>query len=127
MIEEERIREAERARLRALVSADIVTAQRHHAPDFQLITPIGVVLSREQYLGAIAARQLRYLSWEPEEIAVRAYGSAAVIRYRSQLEVIFGGHHVPLSGYWHTDSYEYQDDRWVAVWSQATAVNREFG
>ncbi|WP_245447950.1 nuclear transport factor 2 family protein [Neorhizobium sp. T6_25] len=121
--EEDRIRQTERARLSALVSGDVAAAQAHHAADFQLVTPIGAVLSRDQYLGAIASGHLKYLTWEPEEIAVRLYGPAAVIRYRARLAVVFGGHHVPLSGYWHTDSYEYRDDRWVAVWSQATAIS----
>ena len=121
--EENRIRQTERARLSTLVSGDVAAAEVYHAADFQLITPIGAVLSRDQYLGAIASGHLKYLTWEPEEIAVRLYGPAAVIRYRARLAVVFGGHHVPLSGYWHTDSYEYRDDRWVAVWSQTTAIS----
>jgi hypothetical protein len=116
------LRETERARLRALVSADIDQARLFHAPDFQLITPIGVALSKEDYLGAVASGQIKYLTWEPAEIAVRLYDGAAIIRYRAQLEVIFGGHHVPLSDYWHTDTYEHRDGRWMVVWSQATAI-----
>jgi hypothetical protein len=122
--EENRIRQAERARLRALVSADIAAAEPLHASDFQLISPIGMALSRDQYLGAVGSGQIKYLTWEPEEIAVCLNGSSAVIRYRAQLAVVFGGHPVPLSGYWHTDSYEYRDERWVAVWSQATAIRQ---
>lgn len=116
------LRETERARLRALVSADIAQARQFHAPDFQLITPIGVALSRDEYLGAIASGQISYLTWEPADIAVRLYDSGAVIRYRAQLEVIFRGHKVPLSDYWHTDLYERRDGEWVIVWSQATSV-----
>jgi len=116
------LRETERARLRALVSADIVRARQLHAPDFQLITPIGAALSKDEYLGAIASGQIRYLTWEPAEIDVRLYGSGAVIRYRAQLEVIFGGHKVPLHDYWHTDVYERRDGQWMVVWSQATSV-----
>lgn len=119
---EEEIREIERSRLRALVAGDIATAQRLHADDFQLITPIGAALSREQYLGAIAAGQIKYSVWEPGHIAVRLYGPAAVIRYRARLEVVFGGHRVSPADYWHTDSYEYCDGRWMVVWSQATTV-----
>lgn len=93
-----------------------------HAPDFQLITPIGATLSRDEYLGAIASGQIRYLTWEPAEIAVRLYDGAAVLRYRAQLEVVFGGHKVPLSDYWHTDVYECRDGQWMVVWSQATSI-----
>ncbi|KOF15096.1 hypothetical protein AC244_24910 [Ensifer adhaerens] len=116
------LRETERARLRALVSADVALARQFHAPDFQLITPIGVSLSRDEYLGAIAAGRIKYQAWEPADIAVRLYEGSAVIRYRAQLEVVFDGHNVPRSDYWHTDAYEYRDDRWMVVWSQATAI-----
>lgn len=116
------IRNTERARLRALVSADIDVARSFHSPDFQLITPIGVALSQDEYLGAIAAGQIKYLVWEPETINVRIYGNVALIRYQAKLEVVFDGHTVPLSRYWHTDTYEQHDGRWLVVWSQATAI-----
>lgn len=120
--EAERLRETERARARAVVSADIDQAQHFHAPDFQLITPIGVALSKQDYLGAIAFGQLKYLTWQPSDIAVRLYDGLGVLRYRAQLQVVFGGHKVPLSDYWHTDTYEDRDGRWMVVWSQATAI-----
>jgi hypothetical protein len=116
------LRETERARLRALVSADIDQARQFHAPDFQLITPIGAALSKEDYMGSIVSGQLKYLTWQPADIAVRLYNKVAVLRYRSQLEVAFGGHKIPLSDYWHTDTYEDHDGHWMVVWSQATAI-----
>lgn len=118
----DQLRETERARLRALVGADMVRARQLHAPDFQLITPIGAALSKEEYLGAIASGHIRYLTWEPADIAVRLYDGAAVLRYRAQLEVVFSGHKVPLSDYWHTDAYERRDGQWMVVWSQATSI-----
>lgn len=122
--DENNIRDIERSRLRALVSADIETARRLHAPDFQLITPIGQALSKEEYLGAIEAGYIKYEFWEPEEIVVRLKENCAVIRYRAQLEVAFAGHKVPLNSYWHTDIYEYRDGCWMVVWSQATGVTK---
>jgi hypothetical protein len=122
--EEDRIRDIERARLRALVAADMAAATPLHADDFQLITPIGLALSREEYLGAIAAGQIKYRAWEPGDIAVRLHGSAAVLRYRARLEVIFNGHSVPSAEYWHTDAYEERNGRWMVVWSQATTISR---
>lgn len=116
------LRETERARLRALVSADLVRARQLHAPDFQLITPIGTALSKEDYLGAVASGQIKYLTWKPADIAVRLYDGVAVIRYSAHLEVVFSGHKIPLSDYWHTDTYEHRDGRWMVVWSHATAI-----
>lgn len=120
--ESDLLRETERARLRALVSADLDQAQRFHASDFQLITPIGVPLSKAEYLGAIAAGQIRYLAWEPGEIEVRLFDGVAALRYRAELEVVFGAQAVPPGAYWHTDLYEKRDGEWMVVWSQATAV-----
>ena len=121
--EAELIRDTERARLRALVEGDIETAGRLHATEFQLITPIGMALSRNDYLGAIASGQIKYLAWEPGPIAVRYHHSHAVIRYRARLEVVFGGHRVAPGDYWHTDTYEHRDGQWMVVWSQATAIS----
>ncbi|WP_309105991.1 nuclear transport factor 2 family protein [Arthrobacter sp.] len=121
-LEAERIRSVERSRLKALVDADIQAADSLHSSDFQLVTPIGALLNKEQYLGAIATGQISYKSWEPGPIDVRHSGRFATVRYRADLEVIFGGHHVAQTGYWHTDTYELNDGEWQAVWSQATAI-----
>lgn len=119
---EELIRSTERARLRALVDGDTRLALEYHSGDFELITPIGARLTREQYLGAVASGQINYLSWEPGPIAVRCHAESATIRYQAMLEVEFGGHRVPRTSYWHTDSYECISGRWQAVWSQATEI-----
>ncbi|MBL3699292.1 nuclear transport factor 2 family protein [Leucobacter luti] len=118
----ERLRGVERARLRALVAADIAAAEALHSDEFQLITPIGARLDRAQYLGAVAAGQIDYLHWEAGDIEVRVAGDAATLRYRAELEVAFGGHHVARSDYWHTDTYERSGSEWRAVWSQATQI-----
>ena len=73
-------------------------------------------------MGAIASGQLKYVTWQPGDIAVRLYDGVGILRYRAQLEVVFGGHKIPLSDYWHTDTYENRDGEWMVVWSQATAI-----
>jgi hypothetical protein len=116
------IRATERARLRALVDANMEVARQLHADDFQLINPVGVPSSKEQYLGAVASGELDYLRWEPGPIDVRVYGDAAIIRYQSQLDNVVQGQHLGLRPHWHTDSYEKRKGRWQVVWSQATVV-----
>ncbi|WP_460065317.1 nuclear transport factor 2 family protein [Streptomyces sp. YKOK-I1] len=118
----EQIREVERARLRALVAGDVTAAYDLHAADFQLVTPIGALLSRNDYLEAIATGGISYVDWEPGSIDVRVYENAAVIRYQATLEVVFGGRAVPRATYWHTDSYENIKGQWRVVWSQATEI-----
>jgi hypothetical protein len=117
------VRSTERERLSALVTGDVQRAAQLHTDDFQLINPLGGALSKEQYLGGIRAGQIRYLYWEPEDIAVRLYGEVAAIRYRSQLEIVVQGHHIPRQRYWHTDVYERHGAQWQVAWSHATTAD----
>jgi hypothetical protein len=116
------IRATEKDRLRALVDADIETAEKLHADDFQLITPSGDAISKEGYLGLVGSGEVDYLRWDPEPIEVRLYGTAAVIRYRSHLEIVVRGRRVDETRYWHTDAYEKREGRWQVVWSHATEI-----
>ena len=116
------LRDLERTRVRSLVASDMETALPLHAVDFQLITPNGRALSREEYLGAIAAGNLKYLLWKPDAMDVRMKEGVALIRYQAKLDVVSRGHHGPSFRCWHTDSYEMLDGRWQVVWSQATEI-----
>ncbi len=120
----DQLRTIERARLRALVDADIPTASRLHADDFELINPRGGTLSKEQYLRDIASGDLNYLEWEPGEIRVRLYGKSAVIRYQARLRIsVKGSPGRNLVRFWHTDLYEKRKSQWQIVWSHATQIN----
>jgi hypothetical protein len=120
--EAEVLRATERERLRALVAGDVALATQLHAEDFQLINPLGGVLSKEQYLGGIGSGQIRYLHWEADTITVRLYGDVAVIRYQSELEIVVQGNHIPRQRYWHTDLFERHGAQWQVVWSHATTA-----
>ncbi len=112
----------ERERLRALVEADGDRAARLHADDFQLITPSGRALSKEEYLERVRSGDIDYALWEAGEIVVRSYGAVAVLRYPSEIAFTVGGARTPRRRYWHTDLYERRDGRWQVVWSQATEI-----
>jgi hypothetical protein len=119
----ELLRSTERERLRALVTGDVDRAEQLHSDDFQLINPLGGALSKGQYLDGISAGQIQYLYWQPESITVRLYGDVAVIRYRSELDIMLQGRHIPRQRYWHTDLYERHGRQWQVVWSHATAAD----
>ena len=116
------IAEVERSRLRALVDGDIDLARTFHHPEFQLVTPRGVTLSLDEYLGEIASGTIRYLRWEPGAMVVRQAQDTAVIRYRAEIEMMSDGKALPLFRTWHTDTYERHQRRWAAVWSHATMI-----
>lgn len=116
------IAKIERRRVAALVDGDMKTASRLHAPDFQLINPLGGALTKEEYLGGLESGFLDYLVWQPDEIAVRRNGKTAILRYQSQLQIAIAGEVQPLGRYWHTDYYEKRRGQWQVVWSHATAI-----
>jgi Domain of unknown function (DUF4440) len=120
--EVDQIRDIERQRLRALVEADMDVARRLHADDFQLITPFGDSLSKEEYLGTVESGDIDYVVWKPDAIDVRLSGDMAVLRYSSHIEIIVQGRRLPPGNYWHTDYYEKRNGRWQDVWSQATEM-----
>lgn len=118
--EAEEIRDIERSRLRALVGADMPVAQALHAADFQLVNPRGGILSKAEYLGAIASGGIDYRQFEPvSDIRVIMAGDLAVIRYQSQIDIDVQGQN-EFVRCWHTDCYRRGGSGWQAYWSQAT-------
>jgi hypothetical protein len=61
----DKLRAIERGRLRSLVAADIATARRLHADDFELIHPRGGTLSKEEYT---ANKDFKVLSFVPKTV-----------------------------------------------------------
>ena len=119
----EAVQAIERERLAALLKADIQTAGRILADDFQLITPLGAVFSKDQYLGAVAAEVIKYVVMELEsQVDARVYGDVVLIRYRAAIEIDVQGKRYPRASYWFTDAYEKRDGRWQIFWSQGTGI-----
>ena len=126
--EVEFLKSLEVQRLKALVEADIDTAAKLHADDFQLVTPFGELVSKERYLGNISSGSLDYISWRPMEISVRLYGDIAALRYRDLEFVVEAGGMPHLSGALvHTNIYERRGGNWVAVWSHASGGELPIG
>lgn len=120
----EHLRDVERRRLKSLVDRDMGVAALLHADDYQLVTPGGIPLSKQEYLMAIQSGDLDYLTFEAvSDVTVRVLGDAGVVRYQASIEMTARGE--PYEGvFWHTDFYERRDGRWQAVWSQATRISR---
>jgi hypothetical protein len=117
----ELIRNTERLRLKSLVDADMVTARKLHADDFELITPSGGVMSKEKYMTDIESGRLDYKIWNPGDITVRLYGNVALIRYTDTGFEVFQNGKLAWSGIVkHTDLYEKIDGQWKVVWSHAS-------
>jgi Domain of unknown function (DUF4440) len=121
MISAEELRALEHRRLASLREADMAVARDLHADHYQLINPHGQTINKHDYLSGIASGAIHYRVFEPvSQIEVRVGPGMAIVRYRASIDIETPAGRERLTC-WHTDSYELQD-RWHAVWSQATAI-----
>ena len=119
----ERLRQTEQKRLQALVDSDVAVAGPLIASDFELINPIGEVLTRGDVLGGVGAGALDFLSdTVTSQIRVRVHGNTAVLRYRHTIDIAV----VPIGHLthpaWTTASYERRNGNWQIVWEQTGAI-----
>jgi hypothetical protein len=104
-------------RTRAIVERDMEAIERLHAPEYELITPAGIVFSRSRYISTIAEAPF-YSAWEHGEMQVRVSAATGAVRYKAKLSFPSGR----VVHCWHTDTYELRGQSWQAVWSQATQL-----
>jgi hypothetical protein len=107
-------------RTQAIVARDLPTIHLLHAPDYELITPPGRVMSLERYTSLIEQAPF-YASWEHGVMRVRHSAGMAAVRYQAKLTFPSG----KVVDCWHTDMYALLDGTWKAVWSQATQLPAE--
>jgi hypothetical protein len=115
------LKDLERRRLRALTERDIAAAAPLHADDYQLITPNGSALTKDDYLSAVETGRIPYRVFEPvSDIAVISERDAplAILRYQARISFDDG----PGFTCWHTDCYRFRNGSWQVVWSQATQI-----
>jgi hypothetical protein len=116
------VKAKERERIRLLLDGDVTAAGKDLAEDYQLIDPTGDPWTKADYLSAVEAGDLDYVKWVPESpMTVRVHGDAAVVRFRSNLDVELQGEPVP-GHFWHMDLYEKRSGSWLLVWSQTTQI-----
>jgi hypothetical protein len=119
----EQLRQIEQKRLQALVDADATVAGSLMASDFELINPIGDVLSRDDLLGGVGSGAIDFLSDElTSEIRVRLHGDTAVLRYRHMIDIRVAGIGHLTHPAWTTAMYERRNGRWQIVWEQTGAI-----
>jgi HAMP domain-containing protein len=119
----ERLRQIEQTRLQALVDADVAVAGPLHASDFELINPLGEVLTRDDLLGAVGSGAIDFLSNEvTSEFRVRRHGNTAVLRYQHTIDIVVAGIGHLTHPAWTTALYERRNSHWQIVWEQTGAI-----
>ena len=118
--DEEFFRALEAERTRSLVERDIERIRRLHAPDYELISVPGRVMSLERYL-SLMAQGVFYASWEHGPMRVQVSQGMAAVRYQAKITFPSG----KVVHCWHTDIYALHAGTWRAVWSQGTQLPPE--
>jgi hypothetical protein len=119
----ERLRQIEKTRLQALVDADVDVAGSLIASDFELINPLGEVISRDATLGGVRSGALDFLSdTVTSQIRVRLHGNTAVLRYRHTIDIVVTGIGHLTHPAWTTALYERRRGNWQIVWEQTGAI-----
>jgi hypothetical protein len=119
----ERLRQTEQKRLQALVDADVAIAGTLIASGFELINPLGEVLTRDDVLGGVGSGALDFLSdTVTSQIKVRVHGNMAVVRYQHTIDVAVAGIGHLTHPAWTTALYERRKGNWQIVWEQTGAI-----
>jgi Domain of unknown function (DUF4440) len=104
-------------RTEALVARNVPAIRRLHAPDYELISVPGRVLSVERYLSLMAS-DVFYAKWEHGPMRVQITEVMAAVRYQARITFPSGR----VVECWHTDIYKQEAGYWRAIWSQATQL-----
>jgi hypothetical protein len=113
-------RALERERTQALVDRDVAAIRRLHAPDYELISVPGRVISLDRYLSFMAV-DVFYANWAHGPMRVQRAEGMAAVRYPARITFPSG----KVVDCWHTDIYVQQAGAWRAMWSQATQLPQD--
>lgn len=117
MPDEDWFRALEVRRTQALVQRDVATIRELHAPDYELISVPGRVMSLERYL-SLMAQDVFYADWQHGPMRVQRSPGMAAVRYQARITFPSG----KVVECWHTDLYALRGGAWLAIWSQGTAL-----
>ena len=87
----DQVREADRTRIRAMVTNDLEKLSALLAADLVYVHTTGEAESKLEFLQRLRSGSLRYRSIEPADVRVRIYGNSAVVTGRAQMAVTNAG------------------------------------
>ena len=89
--------DAQAARLKATIDADIETLETYLADDLTYAHNTGWVESKSEYLVTVESGILDYLSATPRDVEVRVYGDIAVLTGLADMTGLYRGERVVLT------------------------------
>lgn len=89
--------DAQAARLKATIDADIETLRTYLADDLSYSHNTGWVETKAEYLATVDSETLDYISATPRDVEVRIYGDIAVLTGLADMTGLYRGEPVALT------------------------------
>ncbi|HXT16524.1 MAG TPA: nuclear transport factor 2 family protein [Gemmatimonadaceae bacterium] len=91
------------------------------AADFTFVNPVGLLITKQQFLDNFRTGRLQNSKYDVSEMAVRMYGDAAVVTYRSDVAGPAGSQQISNKRR-RTTMLVKRDGRWLIVAQQSTPI-----
>ena len=109
-------------RMEALRQGNPVPLQQIYADDYTLVTPSGVIRSKNDQISDLVAGRVRYGKKTTERI-VRVYGDVAVVLFRDKYDILQAGQQIGGDIFF-TRTYKKFGTDWREIANQGTFVKQ---
>ena len=108
-------------RMQALRRGDPAPLRQIYADDYTLVTPSGVIRSKDDQVNDLVSGRVRYRKIESTERTVRVYGDVAIVLSREKYDILQAGQQVG-GDILFTRTYKQFGTEWREIANQGTFV-----
>jgi ketosteroid isomerase-like protein len=110
-------------RMEALRQANPAPLRQIYADDYTLVTPSGVIRSKDEQINDLVSGRVRYGKIETTERIVRVYGDVAIVLSREKYDILQAGQQVGGDIFF-TRTYKKFGAKWREIAAQGTFVKQ---
>jgi len=110
-------------RMEALRQGNPVPLRQIYADDYTLVTPSGVIRSKDDQINDLVSGRVRYGKIETTERTVRVYGDVAIVLSRDKYDIVQAGQQVGGNIFF-TRTYKKFGTNWREIANQGTFVKQ---
>ena len=107
--------------MNAVRQRDPTPLRQIYADDYTLVTPSGVVRSKEEQINDLVSGQVSYRSIESTQRTVRVYGDVAIVLSRDKYDILQAGQQVGRDIFF-TRTYKKFGTQWREIAAHGTFV-----
>ena len=110
-------------RMEALRRSEAAPLREIYADDYTLVTPSGVIRSKDDQINDLISARIRYGKIETTNRTIRVYGDVAVVLSREKYDILQGGQQVG-GDILFTRTYKRFGTQWRVIATQGTFVRQ---